>query len=81
MGIAFCKRKMFDEALDNFKEALRVKEIKLGDDDLEVASTLFQIGNVLENWEKSDIGIDYYEKSVRIRRQKLGEDDLLVAKT
>ena len=81
MGIVHCKRGAYEDALENFKEALRVKEVELDRNHPEVASTLFQIGIVFDSWNKHDLAIDYFEQSVRIRRSKLGEDNLLVAKT
>ena len=81
MGIVNCKRQSYDASMRNLKEALNIKELKLGTDNLEVASTLFQIGCVFDSWSKHERGIDYYEQAVRIRRSKLGDDDLLVAKT
>ena len=81
MGIVNCKRQSYDASLKNLKEALQIKESKLGSDNLEVASTLFQIGYLFDSWSKHERGIDYYEQAVRIRRSKLGDDDLLVAKT
>lgn len=80
MGIVQGKCKTYEVAMENFKEALRIKQTKLGSDNLDVSSTLFQMACLLDNWTKYEMAIEYYEQAVRIRRSNLG-DDLLVSKT
>merc|ERR1712085_106358 len=72
-------RKEFDKALKYKKEALKVRTFNLGNDHLDVGTTLFTMGIIFCGMEKYDEAIKCYETSLTIRKRKLGCSSIQVA--
>ena len=54
IGIIHNKRVDYDEALKFLTSGLKIRTQQLGRDDMKVANTLFEIGQVMEDWGDSD---------------------------
>lgn len=59
-------------------QSLEIREAKLGAENLQVASTLHDLGVCA--WRQEDAE-EFLERSLAIREAKLGPDDLFVADT
>jgi tetratricopeptide (TPR) repeat protein len=74
----------FDDEMEYYKEALRLKELcargKM-EQFVSVSDTLHCMGFSLENAGKSEEALEYYDRALDIRLEYLGDDDLRVAET
>lgn len=61
-----------------FFQSLEIREAKLGAENLQVASTLYELGVCA--WRQEDAE-EFLERSLAIREAKLDPEDLLVADT
>ena len=71
----------YDKALEMYMEDLKIKVPLLGSNDLEVATTLNEMGVVYDRKGLYDKALEMYEKSLKIRLAELGKDHRLVADT
>jgi tetratricopeptide (TPR) repeat protein len=73
----------FDQEMDYYNEALRLKELcarsKL--DHVSISDTLHCMGFSLDNAGKSEEALEYYDRALDLRYEYLGDDDLRVAET
>ena len=58
-----------------YKEALRIRKIVLGENDKEVADTLFCMGNVATIMESHEEALGFYKESIEIREALIKEED------
>lgn len=63
-----------DMAFDCFKEALRIRKMKKGDNNMQVAESLDQIASVFVHKNDHAKAISFLEESLKIKKGKLGED-------
>ena len=63
---------VYDEAMKNYVEALKIRRKLLGDHE-DVATTLYSLGYTLHNQGKPDSALPCFEESLRIRKAQLGE--------
>ena len=63
------------------KFALSIKQKRLGNDDIDVANTLFNTAVLLDDIEKYDLSLVAYKEALRIRKLVLGDDNQEVADT
>ena len=74
----------FDQEMDYYKEALRLKELcskGKAEQLVAVSDTLHCMGFSLDNAGKSEEALDFYDRALDIRLDYLGVDDLRVAET
>ena len=55
------------EALRCYQDALRSKNVELGDDHPELAATNQHIGNCLSDQGDTDVAIAYFEEAIRLK--------------
>jgi tetratricopeptide (TPR) repeat protein len=75
------RQNSIDKACSALKEALRIRISRLGNDHVEVATTLFGMGIIY--CDKGDLqrAMDCYEASLNIRMRKIGTSSIEVAQT
>jgi tetratricopeptide (TPR) repeat protein len=69
------------EAMRYFKASLWVKENLYGAENLDVAASYYDIGNILRSKRDCESAIWFYQKALNCRKKVLGEDHELVGET
>lgn len=70
-----------DKAMELFQEALALRRQCLGNDHVDVATTLNNIGRIHVQCDQFDQALGYYQDALRIRRVSLGTNSLDYAAT
>jgi tetratricopeptide (TPR) repeat protein len=73
--------KRYRQAMASFTEAVQVFRSMHGEEHLEVANSLFNIGVCLQETEDCDRAMRCFSRALAISRSQLGEDHLEVAET
>mmetsp|Transcript_25662 Transcript_25662/g.38392 ORF Transcript_25662/g.38392 Transcript_25662/m.38392 type:complete len:700 (+) Transcript_25662:356-2455(+) len=81
VGAVYTSKGDLSAALESFHEALDLQIDALGDDHLEVAKTLHNIGVCHRHNDEWDEALDYYRKAHLIFEKNLGEGHLDTART
>ncbi|HEV2246476.1 MAG TPA: tetratricopeptide repeat protein [Terriglobia bacterium] len=71
----------FERAESFFNEALKIQNISLGPDNLEVATTLNCLGELNLLWHRDGIADSLFQRALAIRRKNLNSDDPALAQT
>jgi tetratricopeptide (TPR) repeat protein len=71
----------YDAALKSLASALALYRVLLGDETVQVATTLYALGVVYEAKRVYPESMKYHKEAFRLRRRLLGPDDLLVAQS
>lgn len=80
LGTCLVRAREHSVALDNFEDALEIREkCNTNDDDLEAADIFFNMGIIYCERKKFNDSLDFYEKAIQIRRELLGDDNIDVA--
>ncbi|KAL3792663.1 hypothetical protein HJC23_009391 [Cyclotella cryptica] len=78
IGVAHARKQEYSEAVEKCKEALRIRKLHT-DNDQDVADSLFNIGNLLNEWGNYEDAIPYLEGSLKLYRSLLGDEDITIA--
>ena len=78
IGIVHARRLEYAEAVEMCTKALKVRKMHFGDDQ-DVADSLFNIGNILDDWGKKDEAFKFFEKALALYKTLSGDNDLSVA--
>jgi tetratricopeptide (TPR) repeat protein len=78
IGIVHSRRKEYSDAVEMCIEALRIRKIHTENDE-DVADSLFNIGNIYDEWGKQDDALPYFEGALKLYRLLLGDEDITVA--
>lgn len=84
LGVSLGGYGFFDEEMEYYKEALRVKTHAVNgniEKSVVVSDTLHSIGFSLDNAGKRDEALEFYDKALMIRYGCLEDDDLRIAET
>ncbi len=81
IGETYLNLARFDEAEPNLKRALELRKELYGEDHLDVAESLFQMGRLLRERDDLDAAEASYRRSLAIREQHLGPRHALVGLT
>lgn len=73
--------KMFKQALNSFTEAIQVYKAEYGEDHLNVANALFNVGICLKETGDSERAMKCFARALTITTMQLGEDHVEVADT
>jgi tetratricopeptide (TPR) repeat protein len=77
IGIIHARKAEFGEAVDKCKQALEIRKMHEGSDH-DVAESLFNIGNILDQWSKEE-ALQYFEDSLKLYQSLPDEEDLAIA--
>ena len=58
------------------RQALKIEKAKLGEDNLQVAVTLYELGVCLRDAKRYDEAEEVLRQALEIKKAKLGKDDL-----
>ena len=78
IGIIHARKAEFEKAINKCKQALQIKRMHKGSDH-EVADSLFNIGNIFDQWDKQNEAMRYYEESLKLYLSLPDIDDLAIA--
>lgn len=74
MGINCAIRQSYDDAVNSFQEALRIRRVHLGDDDILVADTLHNLAKSYDARSERDKAMVCFNESLRIKMLNLGSN-------
>lgn len=81
LGYIHMRKENFDQALQNYREALKLYKAMFGNEDLYVAKAMYVVALVRAKQQIYDKAILFFEESLRIRVLHNGNDDVEVAET
>jgi tetratricopeptide (TPR) repeat protein len=79
MGIIHARRLEFSEAVDKCKTALKIR-VTRGEQDQDVADSVFNIGKILNDWGKEDEAFQYFQQALKLYIHLHGDGDISAAK-
>ena len=74
IATVYGKQGKYDQALEYYQKALKIRLKKLGANHPDVATCYNNIAIVYKNQGKYDQALEYYQKALKIRLKKLGAD-------
>ena len=80
-GTLFTSKKLYKEALNSFTEAIQVYKSAHGENHLDVANALFNVGVCLKETKDFERAMKCLSRALSITKDQLGEDHLQVAET
>lgn len=78
LGVALSRKLEYAEAVEKCKEALRIRKLHTAND-RDVADSLFNIGNLYDEWGKHQDAIPFLQGSLKLYRSLLGDEDIAIA--
>ena len=79
MGNLHARKLEYSEALYKCKRALKIR-VSRGEQEQDIADSVFNIGNILNDWGKADAAVEYFQQALKLFIHLLGEEDVSVAK-
>mmetsp|Transcript_5638 Transcript_5638/g.14284 ORF Transcript_5638/g.14284 Transcript_5638/m.14284 type:complete len:125 (+) Transcript_5638:596-970(+) len=74
MGEVYARQAKHLEALDSFREVLRIRRKLLGDKHKDVAESYVDLGTILDALGEHDAALEHLEKALEILIQAVGEE-------
>jgi tetratricopeptide (TPR) repeat protein len=81
LGAFFESNGEYNLAIDQYKQALRIKETEFGGDHIKIVNTINNLGSVYNSQGKYDLAIDQYKQALRINEEATGVDHIDMAAT
>ena len=78
LGVAYSRKTLYAEAIEKCKEALRIRKLHTKND-RDVADSLFNIGNLYNEWGNHEEAAPYLEGAMKLYRHLLGDEDISIA--
>ncbi len=79
IGNLHARKLEYSEAVYKCKRALKIR-VSLGEQEQDIADSVFNIGNILKDWGKADEAVEYFQQALKLFVHLLGEEDVSVAK-
>ncbi|TNF70627.1 MAG: serine/threonine protein kinase [Acidobacteria bacterium] len=79
IGSAYFELARYEEAQPLLREALRLRQMELGDENIDTADSLLKVGQLLAVQGDVDGAEEMYHRSLDIRQKLLGENHVAVA--
>jgi len=79
IGKIHARKLEYSEAVHKCKMALKIR-VSLGEPEHDIADSVFNIGNILNDWGKADEALEYFQQGLKIFIHLGGEDSISAAK-
>lgn len=79
IGYLHAKKMEYSEAVYKCKRALKIR-LLLGEQEQDIADWVFNIGNILNEWGKTDEAIEYFQQALKMFAHRVGKENVSVAK-
>jgi len=78
IGIIHARKLEYAKAVAKCKMALKIRVLR-GEQDQDIADSVFNIANILNDWGEEDEAYQYFQQSMKLYIKILGEKDISVA--
>ena len=81
LAATYDKNGDYNNSITHYRDLIRMKKKKLGDQHEDVANLFFVLGNVMAKTEDFNKAISYYKHALKLRQMNYGKNHLSVANT